>query len=188
MGSEGEFLQLHLSALAHDVAALVQDLHRLGRNVLEDVDVVGNHGQDALLFRPNEVPKNILGAGLFRDLADAGALPIIAQFPQCPVAIGIGLQQEDVAASKTGDGYVVAKVYGSSKPASNIAISFQVNRYSITKIRKWASEGAKPKEFSIRRQFPHISFPPSIALVLICLLYTSPCPRDRTSSRMPSSA
>ena len=29
---------------------------------------------------------------------------------------------------------------------------------------------------------------PSLALVMGCLLYTSPSPRDRTRSRMPSSA
>ena len=28
----------------------------------------------------------------------------------------------------------------------------------------------------------------SIALILVCLLYTSPSPRDRSLSRMPSSA
>ena len=31
-------------------------------------------------------------------------------------------------------------------------------------------------------------FAPAISLLIICLLYTSPSPRDRTRSRMPSSA
>ena len=31
-------------------------------------------------------------------------------------------------------------------------------------------------------------FPESLVVVVFCLLYTSPSPRDRTRSRMPSSA
>ena len=33
-----------------------------------------------------------------------------------------------------------------------------------------------------------ISIPPKYAVSQVCLLYTSPSPRDRTRSRMPSSA
>ena len=31
-------------------------------------------------------------------------------------------------------------------------------------------------------------FPASLGIFMVCLLYTSPSPRDRTRSRMPSSA
>ena len=33
-----------------------------------------------------------------------------------------------------------------------------------------------------------LQLPPAVLLPVVCLLYTSPSPRDRTRSRMPSSA
>ena len=47
-----------------------------------------------------------------------------------------------------------------------------------------------PKKIQTENQFARLigATPLQIELSLICLLYTSPSPRDRTRSRMPSSA
>ena len=46
----------------------------------------------------------------------------------------------------------------------------------------------KPAEGSVQIKVSHSSLNYKDALSASCLLYTSPSPRDRTSSRMPSSA
>ena len=50
---------------------------------------------------------------------------------------------------------------------------------------------AEVKDDDIRERFEHYrrtrGFTPN-SIMTICLLYTSPSPRDRTRSRMPSSA
>ena len=40
----------------------------------------------------------------------------------------------------------------------------------------------------VKRLFQGVKIPPKTQKLVGCLLYTSPSPRDRTRSRMPSSA
>ena len=57
-----------------------------------------------------------------------------------------------------------------------------IEKYGIYRIRSWIKN---PPEILENRSVKTIAFYlPSI----FCLLYTSPSPRDRTRSRMPSSA
>ena len=44
------------------------------------------------------------------------------------------------------------------------------------------------KNFTVRRVDPDIQIRVCLSMPFYCLLYTSPSPRDRTRSRMPSSA
>ena len=46
----------------------------------------------------------------------------------------------------------------------------------------------KQARFSAQRIRKHLDIPTSIVTDSVCLLYTSPSPRDRYISRMPSSA
>ena len=52
---------------------------------------------------------------------------------------------------------------------------------------RWHHQPVGPHpDFSIQLAFPHAQF--AAVMVWLCLLYTSPSPRDATLSRMPSSA
>ena len=58
---------------------------------------------------------------------------------------------------------------------------------------RWYAEGGRyrdllQEDMAIRRMIKHDLNSAGVAKVEICLLYTSPSPRDRTRSRMPSSA
>ena len=72
-------------------------------------------------------------------------------------------------------------------PASNPALreSHLFDRRTIAEIQRAAAEGIYDiRGFGAKRHVPHFDD----LLFLGCLLYTSPSPRDRTRSRMPSSA
>ena len=61
-----------------------------------------------------------------------------------------------------------------------------IGMYTLGKYRKTISDDQKIKYQKLFRSYFLKSF--SSRLVDYCLLYTSPSPRDRTRSRMPSSA
>ena len=64
-----------------------------------------------------------------------------------------------------------------------------VNRqYTPTTTLHNTRPGSDPLIVAFHRNFIHCQLLDSRALHYVCLLYTSPSPRDRTRSRMPSSA
>src|SRR5665811_2460137 len=84
------------------------------------------------------------------------------------------------AAGRLGKAYVSARkqvLGGSSRNFVGSAVSYKDGVYWC---RFWVSPEHQPRSSPPARKDQHMAHP--------CLLYTSPSPRDRTRSRMPSSA
>ena len=72
-----------------------------------------------------------------------------------------------------------------------IADSVRLPDGSRTRIRAQIASHREKQEASImktKKHLPRLAIALIVALALSCLLYTSPSPRDLSTSRMPSSA
>ena len=58
----------------------------------------------------------------------------------------------------------------------NVGTDADTGEFAVESIRRWWNRIGAP------------AYPDATRLLITCLLYTSPSPRDRTRSRMPSSA
>ena len=71
---------------------------------------------------------------------------------------------------------------------SNIAIGANMAAAAANKARHGMNESIARLSTGIRAMYGGDAAGHSVGTVHSCLLYTSPSPRDRTRSRMPSSA
>ena len=79
-------------------------------------------------------------------------------------------------------------------PIPTIAVFPEEKLTLSEKIEKWVWQLCRSLEENYKLRYPDSSFPVKFRMefgrkyIKVCLLYTSPSPRDRTRSRMPSSA
>ena len=71
---------------------------------------------------------------------------------------------------------------------SSIAVGANMAAAAASKARHGMNENIARLSTGIRAMYGGDAAGHSVGTAVSCLLYTSPSPRDRTSSRMPSSA
>ena len=77
---------------------------------------------------------------------------------------------------------------GSDVVSMKLSAEKRNDRYILNGTKYWITNGPDADTLVVYAKTDHDAGPKGITAFLICLLYTSPSPRDQRGSRMPSSA